>query len=90
MGAAERMEAVTAEVMAEAAMAAARAEGTVEEDLEEEMAVAAKEEGSAVAKVAAMVVEATVGAMGAPTGEAGAKVAVVLTAALTEVAIDDG
>ena len=49
------MEAVTAEVMAEAAMAAALAEGTVEEDLEEEMAVAAKEEGSAVATVAARV-----------------------------------
>ena len=59
MGAAEHMAAVTAEAMAEAAMAAALAEGTVEVDLEEETVAAAKEEGSAVAKVAAMVVEAT-------------------------------
>ena len=42
------------------------------------------------AGVVGCAVEATVGAMGAPTGEAGAKVAVVLTAALTEVVIDDG
>ena len=42
------------------------------------------------AGVVGCAVEAMVGAMAAPTAEAGAKVEVVLTAALTEVVIDDG
>ena len=56
MGAAERMAAVTAEAMAEAAMAAAPAEGTVGEDLEEEMAVAAKEVATEAVRVGTVAV----------------------------------
>ena len=50
------MAAVTAEAMAEAAMAAAPAEGTVEEDLEEEMAVAAKEVATEAVRVGTVAV----------------------------------
>ena len=71
----------TAVVAAPVASPLADEGGTVGEE-RAVMAVAAGVEGC--------VVEATVGAMGAPTGEAGAKVAVMVTAALTEVAIDDG
>ena len=50
------MAAVTAEAMAEAAMAAAPAEGTVGEDLEEEMAVAAKEVATEAVRVGTVAV----------------------------------
>jgi len=80
----------------EAALATAEATGVVAAPVASPLA----DEGDTVgeeravmagaAGVVGCVVEATVGAMAAPTGEAGAKVVVVLTAALTVVVIDDG
>jgi len=82
-----RLEAVLATVEAKAVGAAPGASPLADEGdtVGEERAVMAGAVG-----VVGCAVEATVGAMGAPTGEAGAKVVVVLTAALTVGAIDDG
>ena len=82
-----RLEAALATAEATAGVAAPVASPLVDEGdtVGEERAVMAGAAG-----VVGCAVEATVGAMGAPTREAGAKVAVVLTAALTEVVIDDG
>jgi hypothetical protein len=80
----------------EAALATAEATGVVAapvaSPLVDEGDIVGEERAVMVgaAGVVGCVVEATVGAMAAPTGEAGAKVEVVLTAALTEVVIDDG
>ena len=82
-----RLEAVLATVEAKAVVAAPVASPLADEGdtVGEERAVMAGAVG-----VVGCVVEATVGAMAASTGEAGAKVEVVLTAAPTVVVIDDG
>ena len=82
-----RLEAALVTAEARAVVAAPVAIPLVDEGgtVGEERAVMAGAAG-----VVGCVVEATVGAMGAPTGEAGTKVEVVRTAALTEVVIDDG
>ena len=82
-----RLEAALAMVEATAVVAAPVASPLADEGdtAGEERAVMAGAAG-----VVGCAVEATVGAMAASTGEAGAKVAVVLTAAPTVVMIDDG
>ena len=82
-----RLEAALATAEATAVVAAPVASPLVDEGgtVGEERAVMAGAAG-----VVGCAVEATVGAMGAPTGEAGTKVEVVQTAALTEGVIDDG
>ena len=92
-GAAARTEAgeVTEAATATAAATAAAAAPVVCL-LEEEVGTWGEERAvmAGGAGVVGCAVEAMVGAMAAPTAEAGAKVEVVLTAALTEVVIDDG
>ena len=82
-----RLEAALATVEATAVVAAPVASPLVDEG---DTVGVVRAVMAGAAGVVGCVVEATVGAMAAPTGEAGAKVEVVQMAALTEVVIDDG